>query len=125
MQPKATSVICFSWREIAAAADRRRPLCPGKSRDDPPAQPIDGVRIDAGTLDLPTGADKLRHRAPQRQQQPRSFASNSRRSSIRAAHHYTRPGARKHGPLRLGGKLSGSKRLVHEQHTAEMRFSYR
>lgn len=104
MQPKASPVICFSWREIAATT-KGRCLCPCESRDRTSIKLTRGVRANLRGLHVFARTGALRKQVPDRR--------SGRQGEDRIA------------PFYLGGELSGFKRLVYGQRTGSMRFSYR
>lgn len=105
MQPKASPVICFSWREITKTT-KGRCLYPSESKDRTSTKLTRGVRADLRGLHVFERTSPLRKQVP------------DRRSGCQG-------GESRIAPVYLGGKLPGFKRLVHGQHTGSMRFSYR
>lgn len=91
MQCSGATVICYSWREIAATG--RCHLDEGGDRTS--VKPDNGGRAFERALDVPAHKDKLGESRGHR------------------------------GALRLGGRFSGSERLVQGHVPGSMRFSYR
>lgn len=94
MQPSAASIICFSWREIAATGGNS--CNPYKGGNYSSAKSNDGVKLIQGNLGFPSNQNKN-----------------------------TSGGRQGYNIFRLGGELSGFKRLVQGPIPDSMRFSYR
>jgi hypothetical protein len=105
MQPKASRVICFSWREIATTT-KGRCRNPGENRKRTPRKSSRRVRAISKTKHIFTRSAKVHKQDP-------NPSSGCRGGGGRIAF------------FCLGGELPGSERLVQGQYTEAIQFSCR